>query len=105
MSGSIRDPQRIVNELLAWFGADGFANVKKLTIVAAKLDSDSILPLEGTAQAFPAQVNVAGFELKANSVEQVVVEIRFAPALGFDRRAPDVHGEKVAQAEAGGQWG
>lgn len=75
--------------------------MKKLTLVAAKLASDSILPLEGTAQAFPAQVNGAGFALKANSVEQGVVEIRFAPALGVDRRAPDVQAEKVARASMG----
>lgn len=70
--GPIGDPECIVDELLARFGPGGLANVEGSAILALELNGDAILALERAPEAFPAQMDMTGFELKAQGMDQVI---------------------------------
>jgi len=64
-----------MDPLLPRFGTGGLADVHGFP-VATELDGHAVLTLEFPAQALPAQVDVAGLELKANRVDQVIGQYR-----------------------------
>jgi hypothetical protein len=75
-SRSVGNPERIIDDLLAWFGPGGFAHVERLTVLTFELDGDADLAGQFAAQAFPAQINPAGLDLKAKGVHQMISEHR-----------------------------
>jgi hypothetical protein len=53
-TGPVRDPERIVDQLLAGLGASGFANVKGFAIGAMQLNGNAILTLKRAAGYLPS---------------------------------------------------
>lgn len=76
LSWPVGNPEGIIDDLLAWLGPAGFAHMDRFAVLAFELDGDADLVRQGLAQAFPAQMNPAGLELKAKGVRQMISEHR-----------------------------
>ena len=68
-AGAVRNPEGVINDLLAGLGPCGLAHMQHPSVLAFELDGDAILALEVSAQTLPTQMNTAGLELKANGVD------------------------------------
>jgi hypothetical protein len=75
-AGTIRNPEGIIDGLLAGLRPCSFAYMYHFSIVALKLDGDTVLALKLPANPFPAPMNAADLELKPNGVDQMISQDR-----------------------------
>ena len=73
-SRSVDETEGIVDKLLSWLRSRGFSDVYGFSVSALQLRRHAVLTCECSTKTFPTEVDVAGFELKANRVDKVICE-------------------------------
>ena len=75
-AGTARNPEGVINNLLAGLGACGFAYMYGFSVLALEFDGEAILSRELSGQPLPTPMNTAGLELETKGMHQMIRQDR-----------------------------